>query len=58
VGYLDSVIMLSLSLFICLNLIIVHMLDKIMETLQILYTFVYQYGVGPPLCLQYKLNLS
>jgi hypothetical protein len=26
----------------------VQALDKIMETLQILYTFLYEYGVGPP----------
>jgi hypothetical protein len=26
-------------------------LDKIMETLQMLYTFIYYYGVGPPFAL-------
>jgi hypothetical protein len=26
----------------------IQRLDKMMETLQILYTFLYYYGVGPP----------
>jgi hypothetical protein len=29
-------------------------LGEIMQTLQILYAFLYQYGVGPFFCLQYS----